>query len=116
MKRSRIKPSRTPIAHRSAKMKDTYERAGGRRELVARLLAERPRCETYLFGIYPYFKDCAEKAVDCHELLSRGRGGSILDESNIITCCRACHSWITDHPAEATKLGLLKSRWGKHEE
>ena len=113
---STLHPSRKPITHRSAKMQAKYEGPDGRKALVARLLAERPRCETYLFGIYPYFKDCTEKAVDCHERLSRARGGSILDESNIITCCRACHTWITDHPAEATKLGLLKSRWGKHEE
>ena len=127
MKRSRIKPSRKPIAHRSKRMQAKYDGPDGRKALVARLLEKYPVCQ---FGNRQWVYDprgpggwigvaapkCQGRSVDCHEILSRARGGSILDDSNILCVCRACHTWITDHPAEATKLGLLKSRWGKHEE
>ena len=47
-------------------------------------------------------------------VLSRQYGVSATAISLIIK--RKNWGWLPDHPAEATKLGLLKSRWGKHEE
>ena len=48
-------------------------------------------------------------AIEVHEPLTRGRGGSIVDEDNIILVCRHCHTWIHDHPVIATFRGLLRS-------
>lgn len=69
-----------------------------RRDFVARILLERPVCER---------PGCTNRSYDVHERISRARGGSILDPSNVLAICRPCHSWVHDHPAEATELGLL---------
>lgn len=50
---------------------------------------------------------CAGDAQDAHEVLTRGRGGSITDLANIVPACRPCHDWVTTHPAEALALGLV---------
>lgn len=50
--------------------------------------------------------DCGAVADDAHELLSRGRGGSITDPTNIVPLCRRHHNWITTHPHEAECCGL----------
>ena len=50
---------------------------------------------------------CGLYVVDVHEVLSRGRGGSILDEGNCVATCRPCHEWVGRHPALALELGLL---------
>jgi 5-methylcytosine-specific restriction protein A len=72
-----------------------------RRRLCAALLEERPVCER-----------CHQaRSEDVHELLSRARGGSILDESNLAALCRPCHTWVTTHPTAATAEGWLRSRW-----
>jgi hypothetical protein len=73
-----------------------------RRRLVAEMLESRPWCEVGL-------TICDGRAVDVHELLSRARGGSILDETNCVAVCRSCHDWATAHPAEATAAGWLLS-------
>ena len=96
---------RTRLRPRSAKMRDRYERAGGRRDLVARLLAERPWCEAKLTGI------CTGRATDVHERVNRSGGGDILDEAILLTVCRACHAWITEHPRDAERLGLRIWSW-----
>lgn len=96
------------LAPRSAKTTAKYAGSGsaeGRRALVARLLAERPRCQATIANV------CTGDSVDVHELLARSAGGSILDESNCICCCRSCHRWIGDHPLEALARGLRLSRY-----
>lgn len=37
--------------------------------------------------------------------------GSILDESNLLAVCRACHGRIGNHPQLAFDLGLAKHGW-----
>lgn len=37
-------------------------------------------------------------------------GGRMLDDSQFIATCRACHIWVEEHPKEAKKLGFSKSR------
>lgn len=71
-----------------------------RRRLVAALLEERPVCE----------RCHQQRATECHELLSRARGGSVLDPENIACLCHDCHAWITTHPAEAQAQGWARSR------
>ncbi len=84
---------------RSRKQEALYRE---RRVLVARLLTDRPICE----------RCHAARSTDVHELLSRARGGSILDESNLACLCRPCHSWVTTNPAAATAEGWLRSAGG----
>ncbi len=91
MKRRRIRP-------RSDKMAERYVL---RRELVSRLLYERPMCE----------RCKTAPASDVHEIRSRGRGGDMLDEKNCATLCRPCHTHVTAHPAESERDGWLRSRW-----
>lgn len=77
--------------------------ADERRELVARILAGRPRCEV-----------CNdEPSTELHERLTRARGGSILDADNCIAVGRRCHDRIHDHPEWAASQGLLQHSWDK---
>lgn len=127
MKRSPIqrtawRPKRTPLRARSERREAITEE---RRALVARLLSERPTCEalSHLRSIVNTLGDddqrivveamrgCTFRSSEVHEVLSRARGGSILDESNCLSLCHTCHAWVTTHPRLATMADLLKSRW-----
>lgn len=89
---------------RSAKRQDLYARPGGRRDVVAELLAKYPTCQAQVV--------CrGAAAVDVHEVKSRARGGSILDPANLLCLCRPCHDWVTTHPREAEELGLSAPSW-----
>lgn len=59
-----------------------------------------------LVGIDRARTGCNGWAVDAHELLSRGRGGSITDPANVAPVSRECHRWITEHPDDAEAAGL----------
>lgn len=86
------------MRHRSKKMEAKYRQ---RRPIVKRMFDEQPLCARCQLRY----------AVDPHEPLSRGRGGSITDEDNIVPLCRECHDWIGDNPLEAEAEGwLLPSR------
>ena len=85
---------------RSRKREAMYRQ---RRPLVAALLAERPICERC--GTNP--------SDDVHEVVSRARGGSILDRSNLVCLCRSCHTWLTDHPAAAVDEGFSAHSWDR---
>lgn len=88
-----------PIRQRSAKMEKIYRTR--RRNLVIKLLAERPTCQ----------KCSNDRSQDIHEIKSRARGGSITDEDNLVALCRNCHNWVTQNPALAKEQGWLKSSW-----
>ena len=83
---------------RSKKREALYRQ---RRPLVALLLEEHPICQRC--GSNP--------SVDVHEVVSRARGGSILDRRNCVVICRSCHIWIGLNPAKATEEGWLKQSW-----
>ena len=72
--------------------------------LVRRLLAERPRCEAR------FSLACTGQSVDCHEPLSRARGGSITDETNVMCVCHPCHDAIHRNVAEAERRGFTQRR------
>jgi hypothetical protein len=100
--------ARKPVRlnQRSPKMANAYAKPGGRRDLVAAMLAARPRCETRVL--------CqGARAVDVHERLSRARGGNILDpeQAHMVTTCRACHDWITQNPKAAEARWLALPSW-----
>ena len=71
---------------------------------------QRTRMLTEVYGTNPPCARCGGPADDAHELLSRARGGSIIDPTNIVPLCRADHRWITEHPAEAAAEGWALSR------
>ena len=48
---------------------------------------------------------------DFHEVMTRARGGSITDPSNILMVCRRHHDWITAHPVESAEVGLVRNSW-----
>lgn len=52
--------------------------------------------------------ECARRADDGHEILTRARGGSITDEANVKALARECHQEIQLGPAWAYRAGLLK--------
>jgi hypothetical protein len=79
-----------------------------RSALVKDILERRPFCEAGTLIRDPRHR-CWGASTDCHEKLTRARGGDILDESNILAICRSCHDWIHAHPAEAKSVGLLES-------
>lgn len=59
---------------------------------------------------------CSNYATELHEPLTRARAPgaeTILDPENSIAVCPGCHRWIHDHPAEATRLGLLRNSRGE---
>jgi len=91
--------NRKPIRPRSAKMEQLY--ATKRRNLVRKLLSERPVCQRCL----------SDRSQDIHELKSRARGGSITELDNLVALCRPCHSWVTQNPKEAREQGWLKQSW-----
>lgn len=75
-----------------------------RRPLVARMLEQYPICQRC--GSNP--------SQDVHELLTRARGGSILDEDNCRAVCRSCHIWIGLNPAKAAEEGWLRHSWDRY--
>jgi hypothetical protein len=84
-----------------------------RRAVIERVMVGRS-CEAHvLIAQVDQRHVCARTAVDVHEPLTRARGGSIVDPSNMIPVCRSCHDWIHAHPKDAQQVGLLLSRYGK---
>ena len=74
-----------------------------RRKIVQATFGDRPMC------IAP---GCTRWADDVHEPLTRARGGSITDPSNMAPLCRRCHDEITfTEPAWAYEAGLLRHSW-----
>ena len=76
------------------------------------LYRERRKLVAYLLEAIPVCQRChSARSNECHEILSRARGGSILDVENIAVLCNPCHRWITTNPAEATAEGWLINSW-----
>lgn len=96
-----------------------------RRKLVARLLGERPVCESIdalsanvgalppgmLSEFFELRSKCTRQSSEIHEIKTRARGGSILDPSNCAALCHSCHAWVTEHPKLAGEIGLMKNSW-----
>lgn len=80
------------------------KQAKARRELVAKVLSERPWCEAKMDG-------CTFRSEECHEVLSRARGGDFLNEDEILALCGSCHRRVTREPMLAHSLGLLRHSW-----
>lgn len=102
-------PERKTRLRPVSKKREALNRA--RRAFVAGFLAAHPRCQAGpLILPVDHRHRCHLHSVDVHEVVTRARGGDILDPGNCRAICRACHDWIHEHPAAATGLGLLASR------
>ena len=73
-----------------------------RRSFVKKILNDRMMCEARIQG-------CTYMPTDVHEILTRGRGVSIIDENNVLALCRTCHHFITNEPAWAKENGFVVS-------
>ena len=73
-----------------------------RRQFVSELLRFRLMCEARIRG-------CTMTPTDVHEILTRGRGGSIIEPENCLALCRSCHFFITTEPAWAKQNGFVVS-------
>ena len=88
-----------------------------RRELVAKILEERPWCERCLIaiGANNLLKGAnPNRSVVVHEKRLRSAGGSIVDEdeNTMFALCATCHREIHDHPARSQEEGYLEKRFG----
>jgi len=110
LKRGDSQLKRTPLKQVSKKRaKLNRERA----TFVKSYLSRQPTCEAgRVIETADVRHRCSITAVDVHEMLTRARGGSIVDEANVLALCRACHDWIHDNPKRATELAFLRSQYG----
>lgn len=113
MKKTRLKSV-------SSKRRKTQKK---RRSFVAEILASRPDCEAGAIIFEAYRNHTIDRkanlgclgvgrSTEVHEPLTRARAPgeeTILDPDNSVAICSACHRWIHDNVAEATKLDLLVS-------
>jgi len=76
-----------------------------RRAFVQDILEERPECEAHIPRV------CSRYACDVHEILTRARGGSILDPENVLALCRDCHTFITINPGFSQEHGFTVHAW-----
>jgi len=104
-----------------------------RAEFVARILRQRPLCQLPLSidaatrewmggegidpPVWPFVElsavkwGCNGRSCDVHEIVGRGRSGGIfvpsqgLTDDGVLALCRACHDWVTTHPALARLIG-----------
>jgi hypothetical protein len=108
--------TRTPLASvtplrsagtltRTGRLKPVSKKRAGenreRRAMVTRLYPERPRCAC----------GCGRLADDLHEILSRARGGSIVDPGNCVPLARYCHDQATNEDPRFYDLGLVVHSW-----
>jgi hypothetical protein len=64
-------------------------------------MMQHPLCEVNISGL------CKQKSTDVHH--KAGRVADLLvDETEWIAVCRACHDFIHAHPKDAREMGYLK--------
>lgn len=90
------------MRYRSKKQEHIYRE---RRRIVIEILNAHPVCE----------RCGSQRSSDVHEIVSRARGGSIVDRSNLVALCRQCHSFITQNPLIAEHEGWSKHSWERDE-
>ena len=92
-------------------------------DFVDRILSERPQCEARHYlrpivsGVVGIDQDrvlsalrgCTWKSAEVHELLSRARGGSIVEDANVSALCGPCHRWVTTEPRLVLSLRWTRS-------
>jgi len=94
-----VQGPRAKLPPRSRKTAKVYREQ--RVPLTQEMLADHPGC-----GIR-WDERCRGLADALHEILSRGRGGSITGRANCIPACNPCNEAVSSNPAEAEKRGFL---------
>ena len=99
--RHSFKPkNKKPLAPRSTKRAKQESEYSNKRKIF---MLEHPMCQANISGL------CTSQSTDVHHI--KGRSGELLLEvSEWMSVCRACHQWIETHPIEATALGFRKSK------
>ena len=97
-----IKPTikAKPIPPRSQK-RSKEERLYAAKRII--FIQEHPLCEAHIPGI------CTNYSTDVHHTAGR-IGADLLDETRWKALCRACHTWVEEHPAEAQEKGFSIKR------
>lgn len=109
---------RTPLSPMSKKRRRDLE---ARRQVI-RLVHERDeQCVfwPYVWGSPAWVEGDLQGApvtcmepLDVHEIIPRSAwSGGWLDPANCVLICRAHHQWVTEHPAEAHRIGLHGFSW-----
>lgn len=93
--------------HPLRKMSDKTRDKQAARAACIRAVRKRAgyRCEIRIDGV------CTGAAEHTHEIVTRAAGGDITDPTNCLATCASCHRWTHEHPEEAYKRGLIKSRY-----
>jgi hypothetical protein len=82
--------------------------APARRAVVA-AVRERDGNRCQAAGLFPV--GCGGR-LDVHELVRRSAWSQgYLDEGNCVCCCRSCHTYLSEHPAEAQAAGMHLASW-----
>lgn len=107
-----MKPGK-PLARRAELKRTGFLRSQSKKRQKEN--RERKQVAHATFGTDPVCvrPGCGQWAWDCHEPLTRARGGSITDPENMAPLCRSCHDELNDEPAWAYDIGLLKHSWGE---
>jgi len=101
LKRGSAPIRRTPLRSYSKKRRAEIRE---RSDVIARVIARDGGC---LVQTWTPFARC-DGPLDVDEIISRGRGGSYLDDENCQTLCRRHHEAKHSHTHAASILGL----WG----
>jgi hypothetical protein len=64
-------------------------------------MEKHPMCQAALSG-------CQDASCDVHH--KKGRGKWLLVVDTWMAVCRPCHTWIEEHPIEATEMGFRESK------
>lgn len=76
---------------------------------MQRTYVQRRRFVAEQLALYPMCERCGTRpSSDVHEVVGRGRGGSILDAQNTRCICRICHDYLTQNPAQAEAEGFAR--------
>jgi hypothetical protein len=94
----------TPQQERRAALEDE------RKRLRRRYLDANPFCQ---MRVTATCRRRAREATDVHEIVSRGRGGSFVDQANFLGACRWCHQIVTNFPAFAEAIGASLPSWAR---
>ncbi len=98
IKRTPLKRSTKPIRSRSKKTEKIYVK---RRKFVAEFLEKHPWCQR-CYEAFPETQSFVNRSTEVHEVISRARGGDILEDLHNIqeveTRTESVNRWTTEEP------------------
>lgn len=113
MKRSPLPPRRKPIKRtalkrgKGKKAKREQNALDAAREILK--ARSRCRCEIDIYGLFaPCGRAYGHEGQHPHHVWPEDRDAGLHDPTRMLWVCAAGHRWIHDHPADASRLGLLR--------